>query len=53
MHADERAEAIAFLCVCIDALPPSKHFFSHVWTISCILGLKQFSAVEKVSCSRA
>ena len=35
---------------CFYALYPSLQFFSHVATISCLLGLNQYQRVDKVSC---
>ena len=39
--------------VCVDPLCPSQQFFSYVRTISCIPGLNQYLAEDKVPCSRA
>ena len=38
--------------VCFDALQPSQQFFSHVRSLSCLPGLNQYKAEDKVSCSR-
>ena len=38
--------------VCVDVLHPSQQFFSHVRMISCLPGLNQYKAADKVSYSR-
>ena len=40
------------MLVCVDALHPSQQLFSHVGMISCLPGLNQYQAEDKVSCSR-
>ena len=37
---------------CFDALRPYQQFFSHTRMISCLQGLNQYKAADKVSCSR-
>ena len=38
--------------ICFNDLRPSKQFFSHVGSISCLPGLDHYYAADKVSCSR-
>ena len=35
---------LAFFCV--DASCPSQHFFSHIWTFSCLSGLYHYKAKD-------
>ena len=38
----EIQEGTLVLFVCVDALHPSQHFFSHVGPFSCLLGLNKY-----------
>ena len=43
---------MTMVIVCVHALHPSQHFFSHVGMIPCLPGLNQCKAADKVSWSR-
>ena len=49
--SSRRLRIAKFAFACIDALRHSQQFISHVRMISCLPGLNQYQAEDKVSCS--